>query len=157
MAKYLPNSSWNFNTKIQRFSLFSNFPNSVNIWARKVFFFKTGQNYARNWLVCYQWATQAKMHTLSAKLVELDGIGRKWGISIRRVHSPPWIFMTTSLIPTSLSQIWAPIKKCKNLRDYLKRALTWCVFELQKWRSYQNGEEFGQKFIEPIKVPVHIT
>ena len=43
--------------KFQSFSLFSNCSNSVNIWARKGFFFKTGQNFARNWLVmlsvCY--------------------------------------------------------------------------------------------------------
>ena len=32
----------------QRFSLFSNRSNSVNIWARKMFVFLTGQNFARN-------------------------------------------------------------------------------------------------------------
>ena len=34
--------------------------NSVNFWARKVFFFKTGQNFTRNWLVMFSVSYASK-------------------------------------------------------------------------------------------------
>ena len=55
----------------QRFSLFSNSSISVNIWARKMFFFFKQVRISPeiDWL-CYQWAMPAKMRIVPAKLVE---------------------------------------------------------------------------------------